>query len=354
MFAVPAVLVHPRISRHEKLGLPFAVAGLFMLAVVGLRYEVGPDWIPYLYIFQRISLGGLEAVVRFGDVGFSGLMWAVDRIGGSIWLVNLICAAVFTIGLVEFARRQVSPWLTVAVGIPYLVIVVAMSATRQATAIGFLMLALVAFYDNRLWRAGFWVFCASLFHASAILMAGIAAISYTRSRLQSMLLLLVMAIPAYYLLSSNLEVYISRYSQGGIQSSGAGLRVMMNFIPAVIYFLFSRHFPDSPHVRALWRNLAWLAVACVPLLFLFPSSTAVDRLALYAIPLQMYVFSRLPVAIDPKLSAYRTWAIAIVGYLALVQYVFLNYSSHREYWREYAFYPVFDSSSARTSVGRVR
>lgn len=338
LFAVPAVLLAHRVG-HLRYRILFMLAGLFVILVIGLRYEVGPDWEPYLFIFDFVQRSSLGVIIERGDVGFYMLMWLVARAGYEIWLVNLLCAAIFCIGLLSFARRQPSPWLTVATAIPYLVIVVAMSATRQATAIGFIFLALNAFSQSKLWRAGLWIFVASLFHASSILMLGIAALSYTRNRFQSILLIILLAAPAYYLLSANIETYIERYSTAEIQSSGAAIRVVMNFVPAIIYLFASRRFPDWPHMRVLWRNLAWLAVACVPLLLILPSSTAVDRLALYAVPLQMYVLARLPIAVDPALRRVGAWTFAIVGYLALVQYVFLTYSSHRKAWASYQFYP---------------
>lgn len=350
LFAIPALAVLPRPGRRSaNLFLP--MAAVIMAAIVGMRYEVGADWEPYLYIFDMVRRTNYVALLDRGDIGFYTILWAAQRAGFEVWAPNLVCACIFTVGLFAFARRQLSPWLTVAVAVPYLVLVIAMSATRQATAIGFIFLALVAFYDGKLWRAGFWTFCASLFHASSILMLGIAALSYTRNRFQSFLLILALALPAYYLLSSNIETYVERYSGPGIQSSGAMLRVLMNLIPAAIYLFFSRHFPDPPHVRTLWRNLSWLAVACVPLLFLLPSSTAVDRLALYAIPLQMYVLSRLPVAVAPNLHLYRTWTVGIIAYLALVQLVFLTYSAHRDLWDPYKFYPLFGESSTSIRAG---
>ena len=347
---MPALLAPP--DRKARLGLIFPLAGILMMLLIGLRYEVGADWKPYLYLSNVVHRSAWFNLVDRGDIGFFSLMWAADRAGLGIWVVNSICAAIFAVGLFRFARQQPSPWLTIAVAVPYLVIVVAMSATRQATAIGFIFLAIVALGDNRLWRAGFWIFFASLFHASSILMLGIAALSYTRNRFQSILLVLLLAFPAYYLLSSNLETYVERYSGSEIQSSGASVRVAMNLIPALLYLFFSRRFPDSPHMKVLWRNLSWLALACVPLLLLLPSSTAVDRLALYAIPLQMYVLGRLPMAANPSPRAYTSWALMIVGYLALIQYVFLYHSSHREAWDPYKIYPIF--SDASTAHQRLR
>jgi|GEM_PF-5594608 len=74
----------------------------------------------------------------------------------------------------------------------------------------------------------------------------------------------------------------------------------------------------------------WLLFACF-----LPSSTVVDRLALYILPLQLGILSRLPgTVIGPALG----WGVVVV-YSFLVQFVWLNYAAHANYWVPYQFYP---------------
>lgn len=317
------------------------LAALLMAAMIGLRYEVGPDWIGYSYIFEGVGRQKLATVLSHGDPGFAALVWLVKQFGLEIWAVNLVCAAIFTVGLTVFARQQRSPWLAIAVAVPYLVIVIAMSATRQATAIGLIMLGLAAFADKSVFRFIFWIFFASLFHASALLMLPIVGLSYTRNRFQTVLLLCVAAAPAYYLLAANFELYIERYSNKFTQSEGAGYRVIMNALPAVIYLLLRNRFSHEAHQRSLWRNLSMLALICVPLLMFFPSSTALDRAALYIIPLQIYVFGNLPSVLATDKKDYLTIVLGIIGYLALIQLVYLNFSIHGKFYLPYQLYPLF-------------
>ena len=46
--------------------------------------------------------------------------------------------------LIRFCLAQADPWLSVLIAIPYMVIVVAMGYTRQAVALGILMVGLAA------------------------------------------------------------------------------------------------------------------------------------------------------------------------------------------------------------------
>jgi len=338
VFALGAV-AHRRESGSAISTPLFWLAALLMVGLIGFRYEVGPDWTGYLYIFEGAGRQKFATAFENGDPGFFGLVWLAHKLDLEIWAVNLVCAAIFTTGLMAFAKRQRNPWLAVAVAVPYLVIVIAMSATRQATAIGFIMLGLAAFADKSLYRFMFWIFIAALFHASALLMLPIVGLSYTRNRFQSVLLLCLAAYPAYLLLAANFEIYINRYTEGGTESQGTVFRILMNAAPAIIYLMASKRFTLETHEQALWRNLAILAIICVPLLLVLSESTALDRIALYAIPLQIFVLGNLPAVLANE-DDYRVILLAIIGYLAVILFVYLNFSIHGKYYVPYQLYPI--------------
>jgi len=341
MFATGAVAIQEQSHGSPPSSRPLLfLAAILMTGFIGLRYEVGPDWQSYVEIYKganRLDVGG---VIAHDDPGFYALMSLGRKLQLEIWALNLACAAIFTSGLVAFARRQPNPWLAITVAIPYLVIVVAMSGTRQATAIGFIFLGLAAFFDKKLYRFMFWVMCASLFHASALLMVVVVGLSYTRNRFQSVVLLCIAAIPAYYILSASFEVYINRYANEDIQSEGTIYRVMMNFIPAVYLLVNLKKFTTERHEQVLWRNLAIIAIICVPLMLLVPSSTALDRVSLYVIPLQIYVLAQIPNIVSTNPKEYIVAMIGIVGTLASVMLIYFIFSTHGEYYIPYKIYPV--------------
>src|SRR5690242_4422479 len=192
-FAVGALLTPPDFRRIKPIGVPLLFGALLITIMVGLRYKTGVDWGNY----QRQWVGAESltvsdlVTVHNGDAGFYGLMWLLKTAGFEYWALNLVCAAIFTVGLIAFARRLPNPWLAVAVAAPYLIIVIAMSATRQATALGFVFLALVAFSDRRTLAFLGWTAVAALFHASAILTLPFAGLSFAKNRFQAILLGLV-------------------------------------------------------------------------------------------------------------------------------------------------------------------
>jgi apolipoprotein N-acyltransferase len=74
------------------------------------------------------------------------------------------------------------------------------------------------------------------------------------------------------------------------------------------------------------------------LLAVSPSSTADDRVALYLIPLQLFVLSRLPDVMMRDQALASVFLVVLCS--ALIQFVWLNFAVHAEYWVPYRFYPL--------------
>jgi hypothetical protein len=85
--------------------------------------------------------------------------------------------------------------------------------------------------------------------------------------------------------------------------------------------------------------MSWGGLLFVPLLIVFPSSTAVDRVALYWIPLQLFVLPRLPSALGNVEGKNILLVGSVLAYSALVLFVWLNYADTSSSWIPYKFYP---------------
>ncbi|WP_312796552.1 EpsG family protein [Tianweitania sp.] len=314
---------------------------LILLAVlIGLRFEVGGDWETYLaYYYRTVGLSFTEVLTR-KDPGYILVNWLSWTLDGDIWLVNLVCACLFAFGLVAFAKAQPRPWLALLVAVPYLVIVVAMGYTRQGVAIGLAMLALRAFTrDSSVVKFVFWIALAATFHKSAVMLVPLAALSSNRGRVWTAAWIAGATALLYYLfLEDSVDRLMYGYITKEYQSQGAAIRVAMNALPASIFLAFRRRFQLSLEERRLWTNMALLALAFVVFLFVSPSSTAVDRLALYIIPIQLFVFSRLPEAF-PVRGKISLVAVLVILYSAAVQFVWLNFAANAKSWVPYSFYP---------------
>lgn len=312
-----------------------------MLAVmIGFRYEVGADWRGYLDYLYSAELLSFSEVFTSDEPGYILLNWIAARTVGEVWLVNLFCGFVFAVGLVVFARCQPRPWLAILVAVPYLVIVVAMGYSRQAVAVGLAMLGLSALArDRSSLKFVAWVGLAATFHKSAVMLIPLAALAANRGRLWTAAWIGAATVMFYWLfLEDSIDRYIGGYIEAGYQSEGAAIRVAMNALPAAIFLLARRFFILTPAELKLWTIMSLLALVFVFFLLVSPSSTAVDRMALYLIPLQVFVLSRLPDMLGGRKASEITFGV--VAYSATVQFVWFNFAAHAAYWAPYQFYPI--------------
>ena len=181
------------------------------------------------------------------------------------------------------------------VAIPYLLIVVAMGYSRQGVALGLAMLGLNALSNrSTLWFA-VWVALATTFHKSAVVLLPIGALASAQNRYWTAAWVgLTTALVYKQLVEKDVDLLYVNYVQAEYQSQGALIRLLMNAIPATILLVWRSRFQFTEADRRLWTWFAVISLALLSLLVVSRSSTAVDRVALYLLPLQIVVFSRLP------------------------------------------------------------
>lgn len=68
----------------------------------------------------------------------------------------------------------------------------------------------------------------------------------------------------------------------------------LDLVPAALSLRLPSSFGFSRGERRWWRVFSHAAFACIVLLLVLPSSSAVDRPALYILPLRVAVLARIP------------------------------------------------------------
>ena len=340
MLLIPVwATLQPGSLRPRQLDWMWVCVGLIFALMMGLRHEVGGDWGTYSRHFNDVKGVGFSEVVSRGDPGYYILNWLIAQAGGSIYIVNLVCAAVMMWGTVKFCRSQPNPWLALLAAVPYMLVVVGMGYSRQAVALGFALLGLVALANGRVRNFVVWVAIGATFHKSAVLLLPIAALASSRNRLLTAALVGVTTLLMYYLLLADASEQLwENYVEAKYQSEGGMIRVLMNVVPGLIFLIFRKRLAPDPQERKLWVLMALFSVACLPLVSL--ASTAVDRVALYLIPLQLFVFSRLP-RLANAVDTRTPLVLAVVGYYVAVLYVWLNFAANANYWVPYQFMPLW-------------
>jgi hypothetical protein len=314
------------------------VGAVAMSVLIGFRYKVGGDWDSYVFMFRRAGPLDFSQALSIGDPGYQALNWIAYQLSADIWLVNLICAVIFVWGLFRLCRTQPRPWLGVVVAIPYMVIVIGMGYTRQAVALGILMAGIAAFLrGGSLIRFGIYVIAAALFHRTAVVAFPVVALATQRNRLTNLLLVAAGGIALYdTFLGDAMDDFVQNYLNAHYSSQGAAVRILMNIVPAILFWVLHRRLQFESVEQKVWRNFAIGSVFSLVALIIIPSSAAVDRISHYLIPLQIAVLARMPVMFRSRLLGSAT----VVGYSLAVEFVWLSFAQFSKLWVPYSFYPL--------------
>ena len=175
-----------------------------------------------------------------------------------------------------------------------------------------------------------------MFHKTAVVAFPLVALASPRNRFLNLLIAIAASIALYDMfLGDAMDQFIQHYIKTGYSSQGAGIRVAMNLVAALAFWVAGRRMHFSETEWKIWLNFSLASVGFLILLFVLPSSTAVDRMSLYIMPFQIGVLSRVPLALN---SSFAGRAV-VLAYVASVEFVWLNFAQHSRFWVPYQFYP---------------
>ncbi len=342
LFLLPAVmaLAYPVQDRPGNRGLSqglaFAAFFVFYVAVGALRYETGGDWQTYDDTFNDIRTDTFAYALTRTDPLYGMLNWISGQLGTGIYLVNGVCCALLGYGTIAVAKRFREPWLAVLIAVPYLLIVVGLGYVRQGAAIGLILLAVANLDKSRPLRTIGYLLLASGFHSvSALVFPVFAWALVRRNKVLAVFGTLAASTAFVTLLAPRLDTFQQGYVDADYDSGGAAVRVLMGLLPSLLILIRWRAFEASSRVRSVWLLIGLANVGALVGLILSPSSTAVDRIALFFSVIQLAVYGefRSLAGISDKLTLLTR--LMLIAIAAAVQSVWLIFGTHSIYWVPY-------------------
>jgi hypothetical protein len=339
-FPAAMALAYPLRHQRASLSLPQRSAvALFLFAYTLfalLRYEVGSDWYAYEDMYQRAQASDIAESLAITDPGFGLLLWLSGLFGLGVYPVNAMCAFVLGYGIVRVAALTREPWLAIAGGVPYLLIVVGFGYVRQSAAIGLILVAVAALDRERPLRTMLLLGVALLFHSTSIAVWPVFAMALAnRNRLRMLAFTTLGAAAFIVVLSSRIDEFQQGYLESEYSSGGAFVRLLMGLIPSLLLLLRWRAFDETGRVRLLWLGFALANIAGFFALGLSPSTTAVDRIALYFAAVQLVVFGEISRLLGTSARTGLLLRLLVLGLVAAIQIVWLVYATHAEDWVPY-------------------
>lgn len=308
----------------------------FLLIFVGLRHEVGADWGNYLILQDLIQNAGKPGIF-FTEPGYGFLNYYFTG-QDSIYIINAICSIFLCWGTYVLCRDQPYPLFSLSLLLPYTIFVVGMGYTRQATALGFIMMAYHAFANKKAFRCFLFVILALLFHRTAIIILLIYGFGFLSIRnYRSYLFLSPVIFTILYVLILSTNSYLDVYgSNEEFSSAGALYRHLMNVIPALIFILNHKFFYDK--IPKYYSVLWFLSYGSIFFFLIgFQLSTFSDRFAQFFSIVQIIVY---PVFVNKFTSRDRAiiLTLIILFYLLFMVYWFTNSYWASRWWVNYKNY----------------
>jgi hypothetical protein len=314
----------------NKTSIKIFCIGLWIF--LGTRDDVGSDWDSYLTHINTIK--GLDFIdaLLLGDPGYVFLEWIGINIYGGIYFVNLICSFILIFSIYKLAITLENPWGLILFLLPYCIFVVGMAYTRQATAIGFEILAILSLTRGKLLRFSIYIIIGSLFHKTALILILLVLpknILIKISCLISIILTLIFISSEYLKFYSNLlnnYLFLDYISYGLLPR----LSLFVVFFTIFIY-LYKYSFIDGT-IKYIIRNF-YILIVPICIVSIIYSTTIVDRILLYALPINGLIFSEL----------YRLSKNKLCFKIIFYQYIFnmtifiiwLLYSPYAVKWNDY-------------------
>jgi hypothetical protein len=322
-------------SNLSSNGLGIFIFGVLSL-FVGFRHQVGGDWFTYLDHLDRVAWMPLVEIIGEKEFGFSFLLWLGFITGYGIYLANFLSALVFCYCLMLFCQQQSRPWLALMVSLPYLILVVSMGYTRQSVAIGVTMAGVGFLLKSKPGLYCLLILIASCFHRSAIIMLPLPVVALVGRKWFSGLSVIVLgAWLCVYFYIETFGDYFKDYIDADYRSSGATIRIVLIAIPAIIFLILRNQFSMPPSTKRLWTAMAFVSIGLIFAVIFLPSSTAIDRVSLYLIPIQIVVFSRVPDAFGRNEIAKQILVFLVVAYSGAIMFGWLEYADNSLSWVPY-------------------
>ena len=330
----------PRNREISFLGCIFLfIASLF----IGTRLHVGADYDLYSLNFDNLLSNNFydlffsTSSYLARDIGYEFISLLAKNLNLGFEAATLIAGFLFSLGLVKFCFTLSRPWLALLVSIPYVVIVIAMGYMRQGVAIAFLMWAISYLIEEKKIEYFALLFIGALFHKTAAIFIFLSALVFNEDRFKA-IILFILFFPLLYVLiiAETIADLSNNYISLNQQSGGAFIRLLLTFTSGVLYFFFIYEKSSDLTEKKIWMWFSIFSFVLLALYFLISSSTAVDRIALYLVPLQIYVFSTLPDNLTSKEGARNfLWVFFVMSVFLVVLIIWLTFGAHASYWLPY-------------------
>ena len=313
-------------SDNKLAGFNWFLVFVIFIFFVGLRYNTGGDF----EIYYELYLKPKEVNTQFFYNFITSFFYQINL---PFQLIVFLCACIFFFALFKFSLLQNSPYLSIYISFPILITVVSMGYMRQSLSLAFLFLAINSFYKRNNFFYYLNLLFGILFHLSLLIIFPIKQFA-ENSNLILYFVATIIFLVFFYLFYDAFFILINSYyySSQSIESLGAIPRIMLNIIPSIIYIIYYKKFFFEKRIKRLYLFIAICSIFSS--FFVFSYSTLIDRINIYFIPIQLFVYSNMENIFKYKIN--HIYMILFVVFLYFIYFLIWSfYGSFSHAWFPY-------------------
>jgi len=290
---------------------------IILLIVLSFRSHIGVDFASYLFVLEGAINKKFFSYIqeyKYSDLGYYIINWiGANSIGpekfiptnhhySGIFLVNFFCISVYLCGIFVFIKDYKNKFLALLIFLPYLLFVVSTAYTRQATSLGFILIAFYFFKNQKLFQGTLMCLCSILFHKTAILVIPFFILFFDYYFIKKSVIFIIIFLIAI-ILNINLvnkffiEQIIPKLNilqNENISSNGFQIRLFMNLIPSLFFLLYFKQFKFLKQKELnFWKAIS-ISIICIFFIQNLINSTILDRSLLMLSIIQPFVITNIP------------------------------------------------------------
>ena len=245
----------------------YSFIALFFILFIGLRSEIGCDWLRYKQMFDELSSTNFLNILINNFV--SGPNYVIKELGhvfitlisGNIYVLNLIYSLIFVVPLFYYCSKVNRVYLSLLISYPYYIVVVGMGPIRQAACISLLMLSIILVSKNKYLYHFFLTSFSLIIHQFSILFNCFLLIPLVPKILKEKLsksyitaFIVVLALVLYSSPSYLIRIFYYLTIPSALlgEAKGAIFIWLINFLPSLIFLLNKRKFNFGPYLNKIF------------------------------------------------------------------------------------------------------
>ena len=323
--------------------LTLTILFLLLLLFIGLRHEIGGDWVNYMLDIESYKTYSPSQLLSTKAPLYDVLVFWASRypLLGGIYFVNSISALFFLTGLFSFISVLPRKTAPICLAFPQLILVVSMGYTKQSVAMGFLMFSISMLIRARLVPSILSFLIGILFHPTLLLFSPLFLLLKRVRRFCSLsqrniiplfFLLAILSLMVYRIISTGLlGSFYGAYVAVLMKSPGSIYRALLAIMPSLLYLWRSSQYRLPPTERVLVKTYV-ISSFIYFIIILIDPITLLDRLFLMLTPIQLLIFGYLP-----AFNRVPSLADIISGlYALLIMLLWLISANHSQHWLPYS------------------